>query len=185
MPKSKTLVGRAWALIGLGCGLLLLFSIVVLPALVLAAVGIGLALQPTETVGWGARLFGALFAAVCLFYLGILGSVILRQNRPRRATGKEPVLLEAATAQGPGTLIITTSTVSILRRPRPGNFAPSIEIVPRTAIVSATSETPLGFPLFSFFGVLTDVLLQTNDGKRYSIEGVPIWQARKVVRLLS
>jgi hypothetical protein len=110
---------------------------------------------------------------------------VFAQHRPRRMTGKEPVLLAAATAQGPGTLIITTATVAILRRPLPGNVSPSIEVVPRTAIVSVTSETPLGFPLFSFFGVLTDVLLQTNVGKRYRIERVPIWQARKVVRLLS
>jgi hypothetical protein len=127
-------MGRARARIGLAIGLLLLFSLVLLPALVLAALGIGLALQPTQTVGWGARIFGLLLAAVCLVYLGILGSVILRPTCPKRSSGHEPVLLEASTTQGPGTLTVTTSTVSYLRPPPPGSASAEIVIVPRAAI---------------------------------------------------
>jgi MFS family permease len=183
--KRETLAGRIWALIGLVFGLLLIFSIVWLPGLVLAAVGIGLALNPTTTYGLAGQICGGVFAAACLFYLGLLGYSTLRRIFPRRSRGKgSDVLLEAATEHGPGTLQITASTVLIIHPPTRISRYPRFDTVPRSAIAFVTSrQRRTG--LYAFFGVLTDVVIHTTDGKERHISGVPFWQAREVLRVLS
>lgn len=184
VPKRRTLLDRGCAVTGILFGLLILFSIVLLPAIVLAIVGIALAVVPTQSVPLPGRVCGFFMAAICLFYLGAIGYINLKRPRP---AGKEPVLLASNTSQGPGTLIVTPTYVSIQRPPPIGSSFPMPLIVPRAEIVDVTREAPssVAVAIFSFFGVMTSLTIHTRDGRMYGIDGVPIWKTRKLMRILT
>lgn len=184
MPKRQILRGQGCAVIGIVCGLLMLFSVVLLPAIVLAVLGIGLAIQPTATVPWPGRICGVLLAAICLFWLGVIGRAV-KPSRRKRFTGKEPVLLECRTAQGPGTLTVTPSYVALVRSPLPGRVAPELIMVPRTEISTVVRYPPssVAVAIASYFGVISSITIHTRDGKAYGVD-MPIWEVRKLIRTL-
>jgi hypothetical protein len=99
----------------------------------------------------------------------------------------DPVLLRVHMS-GPALLTVTESSVWIPRLPLPGHFVPDLIEVPRKQIRNATRErysTTLGARLTSLFGLLTYVVIHTTDGRAYGVNGVPLWEASKLISLLS